>query len=120
MTDDAAIDAYQDAFMVMGRDTALRRAKILLRKKEIKQRIAEVYQLAEFDLLHGVELHIKAMREGNYQAIRDYLKMVMPEAPKQVQVDSRHVHATYKRPEDSLPPTMEARALSATIVEDEK
>jgi hypothetical protein len=124
----------------------LRKAKSKLRKPDVRARIAEIYQDQGFDLVDALQMHVQHIRgterivkdddgdvvlhpktgepiivgeKPNYQALKDYLGMVLPKSPTQIRVDQRSVNVS-GTPADfdrSSTPAMSPRVLGKAVVE---
>jgi len=124
LDEDVLVEAVRDAFLVPHeRKAAIRKARLLLRKPNIRDRIAHVYEARGFNLGEAVDLHIKHIKGDadprlppSYSALKDFLTMVLPKEPKTLNVNSRSVNVNVNAdPESNTPPPMEARVLSAHV-----
>jgi hypothetical protein len=62
LTDNVLADAALDAYSLVNRPAALRKAHEKLRKPEIQERIGDVFESCEFDVIEAVDLHVKHIR----------------------------------------------------------
>jgi hypothetical protein len=115
LSDEVLTEAVAQSFKLVRPDAQLRKAKSLLKKPTIQSRLGAIFELAGIDLIEVLKVHADMIREKHWPAIAAYEKLVLPEPAKRIEIDQRTIHATYKRPEDTTPPPMEPRALSAKV-----
>src|SRR6185312_6357455 len=134
LCDEAMVNAVLESFGADSRLSdekiearALRRAKMLLRKGEVRERLGGIFELGNFTTMDAVHLHVAHMRGtapagANYQALRDYEKMVWPETPKTPNVNKNlNYNVDAKEMFDRMEaPPMGARILGKPKVSDEQ
>lgn len=91
----------------VARNVALRRAKRALRNPDVQSRFSDLFELGGFDIAEAVRVHVAFIREGNYQALRDYWAMTQGPPTRKIDIRSVHVDATATR---------EPRAISARVL----
>lgn len=89
----AALESFGFGFMSdeVAEDRALRRAKRLLRRPDIRARISGLFENGHFFVTDAVTEHVKHIRSGNYQALKDYWAMTQGPIPKRVEKVTAHV-----------------------------
>lgn len=150
LTDDVLIDAYSTSHcMPYGADPnysptlrrfALGAVKQKLRKPDIREALRDVYEVAGFDLIEGLELQLKHVRgelekevikDGvrykvkmppNYAALRDIQKLIMPQPATKVEVAGKHMHAhvTLGGPSPAIIPRSIADTATIEQVQDDE
>lgn len=87
---EAALDAFGFGCMTdeAARKAALRRAQRLLRNPDVQARFAGLFDIGEFTVVDAVRSHIAHIREGNYQALKDYWAMTQGPLVKRVSIAS--------------------------------
>lgn len=91
-------------------------AKRKLENAVVWRGIADAYEIAaDFSLVDAVRKHVEHIEAGNYQALKDYLKVTTPTPAKQVNVDQRIL--TGRLGGGQPPPGMRARVLGPAVVE---
>ena len=122
--DDATLtEAGMDAWaMRMGNVTepvaraiALRRAKRALRNPDVQARFTDLFELGGFSVADAVKAHIDFIREGNYQALRDFWAMTQGPPTRKLDVRTIHIDASATRE----PRTISARVLTNGEAKDE-
>lgn len=100
----------------------LKRAKRKMRKPDVRERIREVFELADFSVLDAVQMHVAHIRgtapkNANYQALKDFEAMAFEQAPKTLNVNNRNlnVNVTPGSGRDEAP-TIAPRILGAAKV----
>jgi hypothetical protein len=100
LTDDVLAEAALCIFMDLRRATpeaeraaGLRKARTLLRRPDVRERIGDLYERRDFTVLDAVALHIghmrgtiagEASRKASWPALKAYLDMVLPQEPYEV------------------------------------
>jgi|SRR5215469_1226851 len=92
--------------------TALRRAKRLLQRPDVRARMAGLFENAQFFVTDAVKKHVEHIRSGNYAALKDYWAMTQGPLPKQVIVQGAVAHVEMSVPIDRVPKPMAARSLT--------
>jgi hypothetical protein len=110
---EAGLDAWRYGHMseAAARRNVLRRAKATLRNPDVMARFTELFELGGFNVTDAVAVHVAAIREGNYQALRDYWKMTQPAPTKQVDVRTVSVAMTPADFDARAPHAIAARVL---------
>jgi hypothetical protein len=63
LTDEVLTDAALDAYSLVNRPAALRKARVKLRKPEIQERLGTLFEtVTQLDVLEAVRLHVKHIR----------------------------------------------------------
>jgi hypothetical protein len=108
---EAGLDAWGLAMGNMtepvARNVALRRAKRALRNPDVQARFSDLFELGGFDVNEAVKVHVAFIRDGNYQALRDYWAMTQGPPTRKIDIRSVHVDASATR---------EPRAISARVL----
>jgi hypothetical protein len=93
------------------------RMEKFLNLPDVREAIRRVYEQADFSLAEAVEKHVEHIRDGNYQALKDYLAGVMPSEAKRVHVLTARVPASREVRTDGSPPPMTARPIGKVVEE---
>jgi hypothetical protein len=92
---------------------ALRRAKRLLRRPDIRARLSGLFENGGFFVTDAVKAHVDHIKAGNYQALKDYWAMTQGDLPKRVQVQAMVAHVDVdKLSQNREPKPMQARSLT--------
>jgi len=89
---------------------ALRRAKRLLLRPDIRARMSGLFENAQFFVTDAVKAHVKHITSGNYQALKDYWAMTQGPITKQIDVRKVSAHVSFEA--DRNPKPMHARSLT--------
>jgi len=58
----------------------------MLANPNVTAHLTDLFAAAGFKPSDAAELHVKHIKAGNYQALRDYWKMITPQTPKQIEM----------------------------------
>lgn len=117
---EAGLDAFRFGYMSdeLAEKNALRRAKRLLRRQDVRARISGLFSNGGFEVTDAVREHVRHIRNGNYQALKDYWTMTQGPMPKQVQVKGVVAHVDGSTFADNREPKpIKARSLTGKEVE---
>jgi hypothetical protein len=142
LTPEAMVEAVQGTFngpgkcysgeLPQAKTMALAKAKQLLKRGDIQERLSTIFEASGFDVVEAAELHVRHMRgeidrqvhigggefvtvkkEPSLSALLAYEKMTMPQPASKVAATVVHLSGEGGPPAD-LPP-MVPRALNATV-----
>lgn len=104
------------------RKIMLAKAKRKLKRPDIRARIREVFELADFNVVDAVQMHIAHIRGNapagaNYQALKDYEAMVFEQAPKTMNINQRNLHMNVPLSREGAP-AIAPRILGSAKVEE--
>ena len=131
LTDDVMAKAALASFMNLERKTpeaeraaALRKARRLLRRPDVRERLGDLYESRGFSILDAIDMHVWHIRgtapgqdgEASYQALKDFEKMVLPQQPTRIDQRVLVGHTrSFAAEKLEHAPAMEARVLSASV-----
>lgn len=89
----AALESFGFGYMSdeQAEKMALRRAKRLMKRPDIRARISGLFELGHFYVTDAVAAHVAHIRAGNYQALKDYWAMTQGPVTKRVEKFTAHV-----------------------------
>lgn len=71
---------------------ALRMGTTMMGNANVLTHFTDLFAKAGFEPKDAAEAHVRHIKEGNYQALRDYWKMTTPQVPKQHEVKAAVLH----------------------------
>ncbi len=113
---DGNLIKYGDAKEALQKRRAMRKVRKLLMNPKVAEGIQDIFAVRGFDLTDAIDKMIAHINEGNYQALKDYMAMTLPQKPREVRIQQQtailHAHA---EPIEQNP-TMEPRRIGAAKV----
>ncbi len=87
---------------------ALRQAREMMANPNVTEVFTDLFAQAGFTKSDAAAAHVAHIKEGNYLALRDYWKMVMPQQPRQIEMKSAVLNMNVDDFEKSRRPAMMA------------